>query len=132
MPTPKENPMNLINALAGNAKEMTPEELKGSVTPLLIEGEKIEHAYKLIRDVICFTNLRLILLDKQGLSGKKQEILSVPYSKIVKFSMENAGRLDLDAEIKLWVHGEAMPLELNFQKGTNLGGIYKVLSSYIL
>jgi hypothetical protein len=87
--------MGLLDALLGNASEINPKELENNVVPLLIEGEKIEHAYKLIRDVICFTNKRLILVDKQGVSGKKQEILSIPYSKIVKFSKEKAGRMVL-------------------------------------
>lgn len=124
--------MGLFDALLGNASEINPKELESNVLPLLIEGEKVEHAYKLLRDVICFTNKRLILVDKQGMTGKKQEILSVPYSKIVKFSKENAGRMDLDAEIKIWIHGEALPMTFQFHKNANLNGIYKVLSDYIL
>lgn len=124
--------MGLFDALLGNASEINPKELENNVLPLLIEGEKVEHAYKLLRDVICFTNKRLILVDKQGMTGKKQEILSVPYSKIVKFSKENAGRMDLDAEIKIWIHGEALPMTFQFQKKANLNSIYKALSDYIL
>ncbi|MGL4611718.1 MAG: PH domain-containing protein [Trueperaceae bacterium] len=124
--------MGLFNALLGNSSEIDPKELENNVVPLLIDGEKIEHAYRLIRDVVCFTNKRLILVDKQGMSGKKQEIMSVPYSKIVKFSKENAGRMDMDAEIKVWVHGEALPMSFSFQKNTDLNGIYKALSDYIL
>jgi hypothetical protein len=124
--------MGLFDALLGNASEVNPKELENNVVPLLIDGEKVEHAYKLLRDVICFTNKRLILVDKQGMTGKKQEILSVPYSKIVKFSKENAGRMDRDAEIKIWIHGEALPMEFQFTKNADLNGIYKVLSDYIL
>jgi Bacterial PH domain len=81
------------------------------IIPLLIEGETVEHAYKLLRDLIVFTNKRLILVGKQGITGKKQEILSIPYGRIVKFSKENAGRMDFDAEIKVWVQGATTPLE---------------------
>jgi hypothetical protein len=124
--------MGLLNALMGNASQIDPKELETNVVPLLIDGEKIEYAYKLIRDVICFTNKRLILIDKQGISGKKQEILSVPYGKISKFSKENAGRMDMDAEIKVWIHGEGLPMIFQFGKNTDLNGIYKVLSDYII
>jgi Bacterial PH domain len=82
--------------------------------------------------LIVFTNKRLILVDKQGITGKKQEILSIPYSRIVKFSKENAGRTDFDAEIKVWVHSEATPLEFQFKKNSNIDGMYKVLGTYIL
>ena len=41
----------------------------------MLDDEKVEHAYKLIRDLIVFTNRRLILVDKQGISGKKLSII---------------------------------------------------------
>ena len=124
--------MGLFDALLGNASEIDTKALESDVAPLLIDGEHIGHAYKLIRDLIVFTNKRLILVDKQGVTGKKQEILSIPYGSIVKFSKENAGRMDRDAEVKVWVRGDATPLELSFRKGTDLEPIYKVLSEYIL
>jgi len=124
--------MGLFDALLGNASEVDTEQLESTITPLLIDGERVEHAYKLIRDLIVFTNKRLILVDKQGVTGKKQEILTIPYGSITKFSKENAGRLDRDAEIKVWVRGEGAPLEFQFRKGADLDGIYKVLSAYIL
>lgn len=124
--------MGLFDALLGNASEVDTKQLEAIILPLLIEDEQVQHAFKLIRDLSVFTNKRLILVDKQGITGKKQEILTIPYGKITKFSKENAGRFDLDAEIKIWVGSETLPLELQFKKGSNLDGIYKVLSAYIL
>ena len=124
--------MGLFDALLGNASEVDTKQLESTINPLLIDGEQVEHAYKLVRDLIIFTNKRLILVDKQGVSGKKQEILTVPYGSITKFSKENAGRFDRDAEIKVWVRGEGLPLAFQFRKGSDLNGIYKVLSAYIL
>jgi Bacterial PH domain len=124
--------MGLFDALLGNATEVDTKRLEEIISPLLVEGERVENAYKLIRDLIVFSNKRLILVDKQGLSGKKQEILSVPYGRIVKFSKENAGRLDLDAEIKIWVQGEALPMQFQFKKGSNIDSAYKIFSTYIL
>lgn len=85
-----------------------------------------------MRDLIIFTNKRLILIDNQGVMGKKQEVLTVPYGSNTKFSKENAGRFDMNAEIKVWVRGESVPLEFAFRKGSNLDGVYRVLSAYIL
>jgi Bacterial PH domain len=124
--------MGLFDMLLGNASEVDPKQLEKLIVPLLVTDEKVEHAYRLIRDLIVFTNKRLILVDKQGLTGKKQEILSIPYVRIVKFSKENAGRIDFDAEIKIWVQGEGVPLEFQFKKGSNIDDIYKVLGAYIL
>lgn len=124
--------MGLLDALSGNASEVDASQLEPVIEPLLIQGEQVTQAFKLIRDLIVFTSKRLILVDKQGLSGKKQEVLSIPYGSIVKFSKENAGRMDRDAEIKVWVRGETLPVELSFRKGTDLDPIYRVLSEYIL
>lgn len=73
--------MGLFDSLLGNASEVDTGRLEGEFATLLVAGEQIEHAYRLFRDLIVFTNKRLIMLDKQGLTGKKKEFLSVPYSK---------------------------------------------------
>lgn len=124
--------MGLFDALLGNASEIDKDKLESEFAALLISGEKIEHAYKLFRDLIVLTNKRLVLVDKQGLTGKKKEYLSIPYGSVTKFSKESAGRFDMDAEIKLWVRGDATPLVLEFRKDKNIHDIYRVLSSYIL
>ena len=72
-----------------------------------------------------FTSKRLLLVDKQGLSGKKVEYLSIPYKSITRFSVETAGTFDLDAELKIWVTGTPEPFKKQFTKGVN---IYKVQS----
>lgn len=58
-------------------------------------------AFKVIRDMFVFTNKRLIIVDKQGVTGKKAEYLSVPYGSITRFSKESAGMMDLDADLKI-------------------------------
>ena len=124
--------MGLLDALLGHASEIDTGALEREFETLLIPGEKIEHAYKLFRDLIVLTDKRLVLVDKQGLTGKKKEYLSIPYGSVTKFSKESAGRFDLDAEIKLWVRGDAAPLTLEFRKDKNIHDVYRVLSSHIL
>ena len=57
-----------------------------------------------------FTNKRLILIDKQGMTGSKMEMVSIAYSKITKFSKESAGHFDLDAELKIWIGSDPTPV----------------------
>ncbi len=99
---------------------------------MLIPGEKIEKAYKLIRDMFVFTNKRLILVDKQGITGSKVDYQSIPYGSITKFSKESAGLLDLDAELKIWVRGESLPIKKQFGKDNNINEVYVILSQHIL
>jgi hypothetical protein len=124
--------MGIFNAILGNASEVTIEGVSREFEPILIDGEIIEKAYKLIRDMFIFTNKRLILVEKQ-LVGTKVDYVSIPYFNIRKFSKESAGILDLDAELKIWLKGENLPIVKQFGKGgNNINEVYKILSQHIL
>lgn len=124
--------MGIFNAILGNASEVTIENVSKEFESILIDGELIEKAYKLIKDMFIFTNKRLILVEKQ-LVGTKVDYMSIPYSSIKKFSKESAGILDMDAELKIWLNNEATPISKQFGKGgNNINEVYKILSQHIL
>lgn len=84
------------------------------VSELLVEGEQAVTAYKTFRDSAIFTTKRLIVRDAQGLTGKKVEIYSLPYSRIDMWSSENAGKvLDVNAEIELWTRAGHIKIKLD-------------------
>ncbi|MBF1135393.1 MAG: PH domain-containing protein [[Eubacterium] sulci] len=88
--------------------------IPGDVSDMLVNGETAVAAYKTIRDVAVFTSKRLIVKDAQGLTGKKIEIYSLPYSSIVMWSTENAGKLlDLSAEVELWTKAGHVKVKLS-------------------
>ena len=124
--------MGLFDGLMGNASEVNVAKLNEELKDVLIPSESIEEAYKIIRDLIIFTNKRLILIDKQGMTGKKTEIHSYPYKSIIHFSVETAGTFDLEAELKIWISGSSMPIEKNFNKSTNINAIQKTLAEKVL
>ncbi|KAF7787951.1 hypothetical protein PRUB_a2485 [Pseudoalteromonas rubra] len=124
--------MGLLSGLLGNASEVDSDELDKLLNDTLIDGESVEQAYKVIRDMFVFTNRRLILVDKQGVTGSKVEMLSIPYGKITKFSKESAGHFDLDAELKIWIGSEPEPLTKEFKAGDNINQVYKIISQYCL
>jgi hypothetical protein len=68
--------MGLFSAILGNAGTVSKEDLVKDFGKLLIEGEEIELGFKLIRDTFIFTSKRLILVDKQGITGSKTEYKS--------------------------------------------------------
>ncbi len=124
--------MGLLDGLMGHATEVSLEKLQTEFSPILIDGEKLEKAYKLVRDMFVFTNKRVILIDKQGLTGSKVDFQSIPYSSIIKFSKESPGLLDLDAELKIWIRGESLPIKKEFKKNNNINEAYLILSKYVL
>ena len=124
--------MGLFNAISGNASEVTIESASKEFEPILIEGEEIEKAFRLIKDMFVFTNKRLILVEKQ-LEGSKVDYLSIPYKNIKKFSKESAGILDLDADLKIWLNNDNEPISKQFGKGgNNINEVYRILSKHTL
>lgn len=124
--------MGIFNAILGNASEVNIDNVAKEFQPILIPGESIEKAFKLIRDMFIFTNKRMILVEKQ-LVGTKVEYVSIPYSSIIKFSKESAGIMDLDAELKIWVKDQDSPIVKQFGKGANnINEVYQIISQHIL
>ena len=89
-------------------------------------------AFKLLRDVYIFTSKRLILVDKQGLTGKKVEMLSIPYRAISRFSVETAGHFDLDAELKIWISSGVEPaISKTFDGTIDVYAVQRLLASHV-
>ncbi len=124
--------MGLLNGILGHAGEVSIEKLQEEFQPILVDGEELEKAFKVIRDMWVFTNKRLILVDKQGVTGKKVEYQTIPYHSIVRFSKESTGLFDLDAELKIWLTGTSEPIVKEFSKKTNVNEVYQLISKYLL
>ena len=89
------------------------------VEPLLVKGEEIIGCYKAIRDYVTFTNKRVIAVNVQGVTGKKKDFTSLPYSKLQAFSIETAGTLDLDSELELYFSGLG-PVKFDFTGSSDI------------
>jgi hypothetical protein len=74
----------------------------------------------------------LILVDIQGISGKQIEYVSIPYGNITKFSVQTGESFDLNAELKLWIGSDTIPLEKHFNKDVNIYEVQKVLAGHVL
>ncbi|KVV14906.1 PH domain-containing protein [Flavobacterium sp. TMP13] len=125
--------MGLFSALLGNAGAVSQDELQKKYGQLLTDTETIELGFKLIRDTFIFTNKRLILVDKQGITGSKTEYKSISYKSISRFSIETAGTFELDAELKIWVSSELQPsIRKQFNKSVNVYEVQKILAHHVL
>ena len=125
--------MGLFAGLLGNASEKDAEKTQKEYQMVFVPDEKVEAAFIVVRDTFIFTNLRFILIDKQGLTGKKVEYKSIPYKSIKYFSVETAGRFDRDAELKIWVTSDKSPtIEKELRKGIDVIGLQKTLAHFIL
>jgi hypothetical protein len=124
--------MGVLDGVLGNASEIDPAKIQQEFSQVLTAGERVEHAYQLIRDYFVFTDKRLVLVDKQGMTGNKVEYHSIPYKSVTHFSVETAGPFDLDAELKIWISGLPMPFQKRFNKKLSVYEVQGVLASYVL
>ncbi len=124
--------MGLLDGMLGNASKVDAAKFETEFTQILAPGEKVEHVYQLIRDYFVFTDKRLVLVDKQGITGSKVDYHSVPYKSITHFSVETGGTFDLDAELKIWISGTAAPVQKQFNKKLSIYEVQSVLASYVL
>lgn len=124
--------MGFFSGILGNAGSVDLQKLSTDYGQLLTEGESIDAGFILIRDTFVFTNKRLILIEIQGVTGTKIQYLSIPYSKITKYSIETAGIFDLDAELKIWVGSDPSPIAKNFTRSVNIYDLQQVLAKYAL
>jgi len=123
--------MGIFSGLLGHASKIDPAQVQAEYTRILAPGEQIEHAYKLIRDLFLFTERRLVLVDRQGITGSKVAYHSIPYRSITQFSVESAGTFDLEAELKIWISSQAEPLKKTFNKSLDIYEVQAVLAAYV-
>lgn len=102
-----------------------------ALAPTLVDGETIIGTFKSIRDGVVFTNKRIIVINIQGMTGKKKDFTSLPYSKIQAYSVETAGTFDLDSELELWFSGLGK-IKLEFIARANVAEICKMISQRVL
>ena len=123
--------MGLLNANLGNATEVEQSEIDEKFSRVLFPGETVEAAYKVIRDIWLFTSHRLIMLDVQGVTGRKKDYHTIPYSSIRHFSVETAGTFDDDCEMKLFVAELHEPLKYELSRSVDVYSIQKRLAEHI-
>ena len=101
------------------------------VAPLLVEGETIISSYKDIRDLVVFTDKRLIAVNVKGLMGRKIDYTTLPYKKITCYSIETAGTFDIDTELELYYSGVGK-VKFEFSGATDIVQIGTLISSSML
>ncbi len=101
------------------------------VQPLLVKNETIIRTYKSVRDYVMFTNKRIIAVNVQGITGKKKDFTSLPYSRIQVFSIETSGHFDLDSELELYFSSIGK-IKFEFVGNCNIADIGKIIGTFVL
>lgn len=112
-------------------KLMKTDSVGKGIDQLLIPGETIIGSYKGIRDSVTFTDKRVIAVNVQGLTGKKKDYTSLPYSKIQAFSVETSGVFDMDSELELWFSSIGL-VKFEFSGGSDIVKIGQTIAEFVL
>ncbi len=118
------------NATFKKMKKVDDAEYNEIVFPLLGETEKVIAVYRAMRDGVVFTNKRIISINIQGMTGKKKDFTSMPYSKIQVFSVESAGVIDIDSELEIWFSAIGN-VRLEFTGKCDIAEISRAISNHI-
>lgn len=123
--------IDFSNAYFIKMKPVANAQLAGLLSPVLIQGEIVLCCYQGIRDSVAFTDKRIIVINVQGLTGKKKDFTSLPYNKIQAYSVETAGVLDTDCELDMWFSGLGN-VRIEFINTMNIAEICKLISEKVL
>ena len=119
------------NASFVKLKPVNDGDFAGMIFPMFVPGEQIIQSFRGIRDGVVFTNKRIITINVQGITGKKKDFTSLPYSKIQAYSVETAGVFDLDSELDLWFSGMGR-VRFEFASRANVSDICRIISENVL
>ena len=119
------------NASFLKLKPVSDKDFADMISPMFVPGEQIVQSFRGIRDGVVFTNKRIFTINVQGITGKKKDFTSLPYSKIQAYSVETAGVLDLDSELDLWFSGMGR-IRFEFVARANVGDICRMISEKVL
>lgn len=112
-------------------KQVPADSFNNDIYPLLVNGEQILSSYKGVRDYVIFTNKRIISVNVQGMTGRKKDFTSLPYSKIQAFSSETAGTFDMDSELELYFSGLGK-VKFEFTGASNIVQLSQIIASFVL
>jgi hypothetical protein len=112
--------MSEIGKIRGCMSEADAMRVRQECERLLGDDELVDCAALMHGDLMLFTNWRLLLVERDRLHGKEVEYTSIPYHAVVRFSVEAAGALDFDAEVKIWTSSRDDPIRLQFSREVNV------------
>ena len=123
--------IDFSNASVFKLKKVDASKFDSELRDLLIDGENIIGCYQDVRDHVFFTDKRVIAVNVQGITGKKKDFTTLPYSKISAYSVETAGTFDLESELDLYYSGVGR-VRFEFKGSSDILEICRIIAKYAL
>ena len=119
------------NASVFKLKKVENSKFDSEMRDVLIDGEQVIGCYQDVRDHVVFTDKRVIAVNVHGITGKKKDFTSLPYSKIAAYSIETAGTFDLESELDLFYSGVGK-VRFEFKGSSDILEIGRIIAKYAL
>lgn len=97
-------------------------QLDNTTLQFIDDNERIVLAFKSTRDLVIFTDKRIILIDKKGIRGFRKSIYAIEYDSISSYTL-NIRNIDSIIEI---ITDSSHRLKMNFSKPIPLDEVHKV------
>lgn len=129
---------HIMNGMLGNMSETSAEDLKKKYGSYLLPDEEITNGFVLIRDVVIFTDIRILYINKKDVTGKKTNFQSIYLMNIVDIEVETAGFGidDSDVIITYLKNVQRRPfnevtatVKFEFPKSYEISGLYQSLEA---
>ena len=114
-----------------NLKSINQNDIRKEIYDLLVRDEQVVAAFKTIRDQVIFTTKRILVVNVQGLTGKKTSYFTYPFSKVQYFGVETAGVWDADSELVL-VFSNGGTLSFDFTSSVDIRKISAIIADFVL
>ncbi|MFE4057311.1 PH domain-containing protein [Streptomyces sp. NPDC059096] len=118
-------------ARSDTAHSTDPARLRQEYARLLGDDEQVHAVYRLSRDTVLFTDLRLILVSAVGVTGKKWEYHSIPYRDVSHFCVTATSAFAADAELHIWTTSAAGSIEYTFSDGADVYEVQALLARFV-
>ncbi|MCR5543602.1 MAG: PH domain-containing protein [Eubacterium sp.] len=116
-----------------NLKPIDPNNVRNEVQGLLVQDEQILYAFQSVRDQLVFTNMRIIAIDVQGITGKRKSFATMPYSKIQYFEIQTPGFVELFPDSELFLmFSSGFTAKFEFKGKVDIGAIGRLISAYCM
>ena len=104
------------------------------IRTFMLPDENIVSAFQSGRDQVVFTDKRIIALDVKGITGSRKEFSTLPYSKIVHFTVQTPSFLEFNNDSELVVaYPNGALIQFEFSGGNvNILKIAQIISRYVL
>lgn len=117
-----------------NLRSISESDVIKDIRTFMLPDENIVSAFQSGRDQVVFTDKRIIALDVKGITGSRKEFSTLPYSKIVHFTVQTPGFLEFNNDSELVVaYPNGALIQFEFSGGNvNILQIAQIISRYVL